>query len=315
MKKLVSLLAVLLSLTVSADGVTHIWPSIPFIRGADLCAYNQAYSQTRSDYMQEMTDLASQLMESGAYGSEALQMLVTFDALYDKNRRLATQYKYLDVTLENTLKGYLDQYYSNLKPKKKNIIFKHINRIQRIINDASNGQRTGYLPENTFQYLDYVAYGSYSLAPDCKGKIQVTVTLVGRNGETETFMGEGKPGYVMSQIASRMFERFQRTNFPTQLRVGSRTITLVGALNGSVDTVNDVYTAKMACETLDARLPNKTELEMISAYGDWSGGVSIGRSVWAIANGKVYHPLLRNPSPARSPWEVNAKEFKYYCIR
>jgi len=303
-----------------SDGVVHIWPTIPFIRGADLCAYQQAYSQTRSEYMREMSGLAQDLMQSGAYGSEALDLLITFDALYAKNVALATRYQYLDVTLENTLKGYVDQYYRDLNPRTKKMTFSHINRIQDIVAAARNGQRIGHLPENTFEYLDFVAYGSYAFAPDCKGNIQVTVTLVGRRGETETFLGNGKPSVVMSQIASKMFERFQRTRFPTTLRLGQRQLTLIGGLNGSVDTVQSLEMARMACESQDDRLPTPTELDLISAYGDWNGGVGVGHSVWVVepvrgGSLKVFHPDLRNPSPVREQWEVNDRTFYYYCVK
>jgi hypothetical protein len=62
-------------------------------------------------------------------------------------------------------------------------------------------------------------------------------------------------------------------------------------------------------------LPNRLEIELIDSYGDWSGGVSLGEKVWAMPNGKVYHPLLRNPTPVRERWEVNERTYLYYCVR
>ena len=81
------------------------------------------------------------------------------------------------------------------------------------------------------------------------------------------------------------------------------------------DEVSDLKVAELACETLGARLPEARELELINAYGDWSGGVSLNQAVWALPGGMVFHPGLRNPSPVRHPWEVNANSFKYYCVR
>lgn len=295
-----------------------IWASIPFIRGADLCQYKQSFSQTRNEYMREMVGLASELMQSGAKGREALQMLATFDALYDKNISLAKQYQYLDVTLENTLKGYLDQYYRSFPVVERKIEFRHINDIRRIVNAAANGQRIGYMPNDPYEILDYVAYGTYAYAPDCKGRIDVTLTLVGPDGRTKTYQGLERPHVVMSQIASRIFEDFQRTQFPSKLDLGSKIITLVGATNRSVAKAG-LKQAKRACENLHARLPTAEELEDISAFGDWNGGVSINNVMWAIegwgGNPMVYAPHLMNPTPVRDEWAVNEKIFNYYCVK
>ncbi len=317
MKTLIAPLLVLSGLAASAQATTHIWPTIPFVRGADLCAYQQAYSQTRQEYMRQMTGLASQLMRSGAGGYEALDLLVAFDALYDKNVALATRYQYLDVTLEHTLRGYLDQYYRDLRPREKKIAFTHTAPVQEIVQAARSGQRPANLPGNTFAYLDYVAYGSYAFAPNCQGDIQVTLTLLGKRGQTETFIGSGRPAVVMSQIASRLFERFQRTQFPSRVRLGNRTVTLVGGMNGSVDKVPHLETARMACQTQDARLPTTTELKLLDAYGDWSGGVSLAGAVWVVENApggelKLYHPELRRDV---ATWETNERSYTYYCVR
>lgn len=308
-----------ISLTTNAteptDGRVDIWPSIPFIRGADLCRYKDAYGQTRSEYMSKMIGHATNLMYAGARGKEALSLLVAFNQMYDLNLDMANRYNYLDVTLESTLKAYISGYYRDLRPRVQKISFTNVNDILALVRAASNGQRDGYLDPKLLAKLDYVAYGTYALAPNCQGDIQVTLHLVGRDGDEKSYLGNGKPEYVMSQIASKVFEDFQRTQFPSKIKVGTRTLTLVGGLNGSVDTAPTPQIAKESCATLDARLPEANELELISAYGDWSGGVSLGNAVWALPSGKVFAPTLRNPSPIREKWEVNATEFKYYCVR
>jgi hypothetical protein len=90
---------------------------------------------------------------------------------------------------------------------------------------------------------------------------------------------------------------------------------LVGGLNGSVDKASSPGLAERACSTLEARLPTAAELDLLDAYGSWSGGISLGEKIWALAGNKVFAPLLRNPSPIREVWEVNAEEFMYYCVR
>ncbi|AZZ36297.1 hypothetical protein CIK05_05665 [Bdellovibrio sp. qaytius] len=294
-----------------------IWPTIPFIRGADLCAYKDAYSTTRTGYMDKMVGIAKDLMQAGAKGKEVLPMLVGFNNLYDQNIATANQYKYMEVTLESSLKAFVSDYYRNIRPRVQRMSFTRVNDVLNVVRAAANGQRDGYLDQNLVDKLDYVGYGTYSLAPNCQGDIQVTLHLMGRDGEELSYIGNGQPAVVMSQIASRMFEDFQRTKFPTKLKVGNKTLTLLGAMNGSVETTFSVKNASRACETLGGRLPTGTELEIIDSYGDWNGGVSINDAIWALTNGNVYAPHLRNPSPVRSESEVNAHDegYRYYCVQ
>lgn len=298
-----------------ADGRTDIWPTIPFIRGADLCRYKDAYGQTRSEYMSKMAKLASGLMWAGASSRNAFLSLYNFNHLYDQNLAMATQYQYLDVTLESTLKSYLSGYYRDLRPRIQKISFTDLNNLLSIIRAAADGQRNVNLPPSLLAKLDYIAYGSYALAPNCNGDIQVTLHLVGRTGDVRSYLGHGPPAMVMSQIASKIFEDFQRTQFPSTVKVGSKNLTLIGGMNGSVDVAASPLIAKQSCETLNARLPDEFELEMLNAYGDWSGGVSLNNQYWALPSGKVFAPMLRNPSPVREVWEVNASEFSYYCVK
>ncbi|MEQ1722482.1 MAG: hypothetical protein ABL930_04855 [Pseudobdellovibrio sp.] len=314
LKFILLFVATLPTLSQAADRV-NIWPTIPFVRGADLCRYKDAYGQTRSEYMSKMVQLASQLMQGGAKGKEALPMLTTFNQMYDLNLALATQHQYLDVTLESTLKAYISDYYRNLRPRVQKISFNQVNDVLSIVRAASQGQRDGYLDAKLVSKLDYIAYGTYAFAPNCAGDIQVTIHLVGSNGDVKSYLGQGQPSVVMSQIASKIFEEFQRTQFPSEIKVGKKILKLVGGMNGSVDRTPSVKIAIQACETLEARLPNEFELEILNTYGDWSGGVSLNDQVWALPNGMVFAPMLRNPTPVRQPWEVNATEFLYYCVK
>lgn len=283
-----------------SDGVVNIWPAIPFVRGADLCSYQNAYGETRNQYMQTMIKNATELMTYGSFGYEALALLTEFNNTYDNNIRIAGQNQYLDVTLEATFKAYLDGYYRDLRPRTKKIIFNN---------------RDGKLSDETLSKLDYFAFGTYSYAPNCQGDILVTVQLLGRNGETKSYLGHGIPRVVMSQIASQIFTDFQRTQFPSTIQLGNKSLTLIGGLNGSVDRAASTEIAVQSCEVLGARLPTQFELEILNGFGDWSGGVSLNNEVWALGAGIVYAPLLKNPTPVRSTDEVNETEFLYYCVK
>lgn len=312
MKLVFSFLILLLS---TQSFAISIWPTIAFVKGADLCQYQDAYGRSRSEMAQEMVDQASQLMSSGASGSEALKMLVAIDGLIDKNRRLAVQGYGLDVTLEATLKSYVDKLYQDLRPRNKNINFNHAMPIVDVVRAIRNGQRPGYLDDNLMNKLDAIAYGTYAYAPDCRGNILVTIHVMKKDGSTLNFQAQGKPQYVMSDIAARMFEMFQRAQFPSTVRMGSRTLQLIGAPGTPVDSAPSPDLAEQSCEMIDARLPTRNEYEYLSMLGDWNGGIGLGHKVWALKDDYVLAPDLRNPTPVRQVWEVNAREYMYYCVR
>lgn len=290
------------------DGRVDIWPTIPFTRGADLCRYSDAYGQTRMQYMNQMMKLASGFDSAGAGA------LIAFNDLYEKNLALASQTSF-DVTLEATLKAYTDSYFRNLQPKIKKLSFTDTTDILSIIQNAQAGQVPA-LDQATLDRIDYIAYGTYALAPNCQGDMQVTLHLVGKDGQTESFVGTGRVDTVMSQIASEIFVRFQRTQFPSAIKVGNKWLTLVGGFNDSVDHAPTSKIAEAACATLDARLPTEQELEILNVYGDWSGGVSLNNKVWALSNGYIYVPYMRNPSPVRQQTEMTLSEdVLYYCVK
>ncbi|MBY0518123.1 MAG: hypothetical protein K2P81_14540 [Bacteriovoracaceae bacterium] len=303
-----------LLLAFSAQAQISLWPTIPFVRGADLCQFSESYGQSRQQTLQAAAGIARQFLQFGASGREALQMLMKLDELVDKNRQLATQGFGLDVTLESTLRGYTDDLYRRLNPRQKKILFTQSAPLAELVQTYRDGQRPGWINNEMLDLLSGFAYGTYSYAPGCRGELVVTLTVITKGGKTETFMATNKPEYVMGDIASRMFEAYQRTTFPTTLRYRDSKITLLGGLNGSVDRARTTEQAEMACETLDARLPTKEEYEGISMYGDWSGGVSLNDGTWALAGGLVYHAPFHD-YPVRKPWEVNETEYLYYCVK
>lgn len=311
--KLLTLFILLFS-SVQAKRV-DFWPTIPFIKGADLCNYQDTYGQSRSEYMNQMVGLAQDLMFSGAFGNEALQMLANFQSLYERNVALATQGRYLDVTLENTFRAYMDQFYRDLKPRHKNISFTHIAPLLQIVQAINNNQRIGITRDDLIGDLDYMIYGSYSFAPNCRGDILVTLTILGRDGVTKNYMGQGRPSTVMSQIAAKIFEDFQRTVFPSTISLGRRSLTLIGDLNGQIGNSQNPEVAERNCEILDARLPTVDEYHVINSYGSWSGGVSLGNEAqkWCITGNRYF-----TPNSTRSTWgyrDVNKKNCQYICVQ
>jgi hypothetical protein len=73
--------------------------------------------------------------------------------------------------------------------------------------------------------------------------------------------------------------------------------------------------AEKACVQNKSRLPLLAEYEYLSALGDWNGGITLDHKYWAMADGHILAPDLRNPSPVRHPEEINSNTINYYCVR
>lgn len=219
--KVLFFLSVILSFSIAKAGAPdksfRIWPSIPFVRGADLCAYKNNYDQTRAEYMNKMVGMVSELMYMGSYGSEAASILKKFNDLYEANKK-AGAYG-IDVTLENSFKAYLDQVYRQVRPPVKKMVFFNPGEAQASLAGTP-----------VLENLGYMMYGSYSYAPNCRGDIYVTLSVVNRNSEIETFHANGTPATVMGLIAEQVFKHYQRTQFPVTISNGGKPLTVLVAV-------------------------------------------------------------------------------------
>ena len=238
----------------------------------------------------------------GSYGAEAAAMLKKFNDLYDQNRRVGTYG--LDVTLENTFKAYLDQVYRQTHPRTKKLVFFNPGDASSALNGGKN-----------IEDLGYIMHGTYSYAPNCAGDILVTLSVMNRNAEIETFQANGTPQTVMGYLAEQVFKRYQGTQFPIVINNAGKALTVLGALNGDVAQVVGTRAAVLACESLQARLPTEKEYMILEAYGAWDGGLDLGRTPWAMDRGYVFHPVMRNPSPVFPETQLNDRVFNYVCVK
>ena len=211
-------LALAASTTSYAAAPLSLWPTIPFIRGQDLCQFQDAYGKSRNELAQEMAGRLKDLLSYGAEADEALNSLLAIEALITKNRRLATTGQAMDLTLEASLRAALDGLYREIKPKDRKLTFLN----------------------------------------------------------------------------------------PTPL---------LGAPGSPIGMAPTPAVAEAACAASRGRLPLWDEYEFLSALGEWSGGVALDHSYWALADGHVLAPDLRNPSPVRHPEDVNSNEIYFYCVR
>jgi hypothetical protein len=309
MAKYLGTLLILISFQANSSDIKHFWPKIPFnLEGVNLCEFRSAYSQTRSQYMREMVGHARTLLRAGDFNP--VRTLTSFNQLYNAN--LAYAKRGLGVTLEQSFKAYLSSYYSKYTPRVRNLEFKYLDRIAAVLNiNNGNGQNVS---ASELDNLDLMAHGSYSLSPNCQGGVFVTMTIIKKDGFSIDYHATGSVRTVMSQIASKVFEDFQRTKFPSTIRLANKSLTLVGGLNGQVDKTNYLGEVESICKSLDARLPTASEYKMIDSYGSWSGGISLGQKIWALDSYQVFIPYFSNMQ-ARDRSQVNAKTFYYTCVR
>lgn len=314
-KVLAAILLSALTLAHAQSSAPALWPTIPFIRGQDLCQYQDAYSRSRSSLMREMSAQVKELVFLGATPEEALVPLVVIDGLISKNRALAVGGPGWDVTLEAAVKSALDQMMREASPRVRKIGFYNPGSLVELLNNLREQRQRGALDSRLLGRVSGVAWGTYSFGSGCRGDILLTVHVELRSGETYSFSGSGLPETAAYMVASRMFTAFQSTRFPSDVLLGNKRLTLVGTPAGPVTHTPTPADGERACASMSARLPTAEEYEQLSLLGDWSGGVSLKHDIWALSSGKVLAPDLRNPSPIRSADEVRGQELHFYCVR
>ncbi|MCO4754660.1 MAG: hypothetical protein KC478_09255 [Bacteriovoracaceae bacterium] len=317
MKKLILITLVLVSSLAQSRDLQDrydFWPRIPFnIVGANLCEFESAYSQTRSEYIGEMVGHAEKLLLAG--DTDPVKTLQAFNEMYQKNLKYAR--KGLGVTLENTFKSYLDQFYRSINPRQKRLEFKYVQPVDQVINAAISGGQAARISRSDAAKVDLLAYGTYSMSPNCNGQVVVTLTIINKDGYTKDYIAQGRAHQVMSNIATQVFDDYQRTKFPSKIKLPRKTLQLLGGLNGSIDTARFLREAQMSCESMDARLPTEYEYKMLNAYGTYSGGVSLGgRGVlWAMSGDYVFVPEYQR-NPVRDVSSMGrTSSYKYICVR
>lgn len=292
-----------------------LWPAVPFIRGQDLCQFQDAYGKTRNELTLDMAHRLKDLFGAGLASADAVGILTAIDGLIDKNRRMATSGLGMDVILESGLKAAIDGFYRKINPKEKKLQFVNPAPLLDLLRDLRTEKRQGVLNLSQLTKISGFAWGTYAYSPGCRGDILATIHVELTNGTSYSFLAQGGPESVMGAIGSQMFEYFQRTQFPSLVRMGSKSLTLIGAPGSPIGVAPTPAVAESACAFSQARLPLVEEYEFVSALGDWNGGVSLDHQLWALADSHILAPDLRNPSPVRHPEDVNSREIYYYCVK
>jgi hypothetical protein len=298
-----------------AQTTTYLWPTVLFVKGQDLCQYEDAYASSRSAQVTEITTQLKELMRLGASTPEGLDALLTIDNMVDKNRSMATAGTRMDITLEASLKAYLDRMYMGFNAKDIRLQFFNPAPLNEVLKTLRENPRGGAISSQQLAALSGFVWGTYAYGLGCKGDLVVTVHVEIHGGNSVSFQAQGKPETVMSLIAADMVRHFQRTTFPTAVIMGEKTLVLVGTAGTPINKAPTPLIAEKSCYLIKARLPTQDEYEFLSIMGDWNNGVSLDHKVWAMSNNRVLAPDMRNPTPVRGHVDVNYEEVYFYCVR
>jgi hypothetical protein len=292
-----------------------LWPTIPFVRGQDLCQYQDAYGRTRAQQATQMAQLLSDLIRDGADPQQAPQLLQTIDSLIDQGRERATSGFGMDVLLEGSFKAALDRVYEQHQPRARKVRFVNPTALNELVRVLRAQQRQGSLEGKQLKGLTGVAWGTYSYSPGCKGDVLVTLHFETQSGQTFNYQARGMAETVMGQIAAQVFMQFQKTQFPSQVLHLGKTLELLGAPGNRLGTTNSPRKAQYACECMQARLPTVGEYIYLNELGNWNGGVNSDKGLWALSQERVMAPEMPNPSIVRSITEFQSPQIHYFCVR
>lgn len=292
-----------------------LWPTIPFVRGQDLCQYQDAYGRTRAQQAAHTMRLLTDLMRAGADPQQASALLQTIDSLIDQGRQRATSGFGMDVLLEGSFKAALDRAYEQHQPRVRKLSLVNPTALNELVRVLRAQQRQGSLDAKQLTDLTGVAWGTYSFSPSCKGDVLVTLHIETQPGQTFNYQARGMPETVMGQIAFQAFSQFQKTQFPSQVLHLGKTLELLGAPGQGIGTTNSPRQAAYACECMQARLPTVGEYIYLNELGAWNGGVASNKGLWALSQERVMAPEMPNPSIVRSIKEFQSPEVHYFCVR
>ena len=153
----------------------QLWPTIPFIRGQDLCQYHDAYGRSKAQMAQDLTRDMILLLREGANVQSAFAILSSMDDMANKNRALASAGLGMDVVLEGSFKAALDGVYRGVNPAQKRIAFFNPLPLIQVVRELHDQKRQGYLDQRYLNDLSGVVWGMYSFSPSCHGDLTVTL--------------------------------------------------------------------------------------------------------------------------------------------
>lgn len=292
-----------------------LWPSVPFVRGQDLCQFTDAYGLSKRQQTGAMIDQLERLLAAGIEPDQAVAALQSIDQIVERDRSEARRGDGIDVMLEGSFKASLEEIYARTAPETRMLRFFNPSSLDQALAQVRKGATERARSADALKAVDAFAWGTYAYAPSCSANLYVTLHIQERCGRIASFQAVGRPERVMREIASKVFASYQATHFPTELTVNSRKVTLVSPAGQSVAEAATTEQAARACAAMGARLPSADEYELMDVRGDWNGGVCTAGRYWALEGERILAPELTNPSPIRRETEISTDRVFFYCVR
>ena len=142
-----------------------LWPTVFFLRGQDLCQYQDAYGSSRNDMVNQAMGHLKGLISLGVNAPEAVYAIKKMDELVDKNRAMATEGVGMDITLEATLKASVNALSRNINPQNTRLEFANPGSASQIMEGVKNNQRFDTTNEAMLSKVKGFVWGTYSYAP------------------------------------------------------------------------------------------------------------------------------------------------------
>lgn len=297
----------------------YLWSRIPFFQGADFVTFKEMYSKSRRNLRREYIQEAVELMYAGAYGIEALEMVLAFD------QQVTWLREYSKVRMDKSIEAIFRAELNNLtvlhRPSQNSLQFRHVNQAHDIIYRASNSVQPGFLLPEHQKYIHFVAFGTYTTTS--KGLL-LTFHLVNvHTGVEFNFSAEGIPTKASKILAKKVFDLFYKTHLPATLKLesGRRIHILWKDVIESTNSAPFKHTwedAHYHCADLGGRLANKRELNSISRAGNYRGGLEINARLkadyyWAIPNKRIFSSFNRD---VKNVHFTNGHRFlNYICVK
>jgi hypothetical protein len=153
----------------------QIWPTIPFVRGKDLCQYQEAYSKSKNTQSQSLLSNVIALMREGAQDVNAIGIVQAIDEMENLNRARAASGLGMDVLLEGSFKAAMDGYYRDVQPAHRQLSFFNPMQLTQLVRTVRDQKRQGYLDDKLVKNLQGVFWGTYSFGPGCTGNVLVSL--------------------------------------------------------------------------------------------------------------------------------------------
>ena len=252
------------------SGEIQLNPRISNYQGLDIAEFDESFSQTTSELRDNYIRQAMNLMERGAMGMEAMEMVLQFDdRVYDR-RQVAKAG--MGETLANYVRSGLELL---------NEVYENEGGVRRL--DWS---------VNASKYDLQLMWG---VRP---GSGVYTVLRVS-NKETGISRSYASRGSVLNlnivgyALASQVFNSVHKTTFPLKMKIGYENLVISGVktfpTNGNVQYRYMLQQVAGYCAAKGERLATVKELTTLFGLGAYHGGVNMGmKTEWAATDYSGY---------------------------